>query len=155
MTATIYVEHNKKCSGNWEVKRNYPQPGSSWEPRFAVFQSGGQTLSSYCVPGKGEPGRGAFPSRPFRFLCKLGFSGFTLEPDPRDWARRLLIISFAAWMEATNYCSCLISTAWVLPYVWGTLPNKLWSTLILSLTLQEKCYKWAARKHHIFRKFPK
>lgn len=48
--------------------------------------------------------------RTIRVLFKLGFSGLTLEPDPRDWTRRLLIISFAAWMEASNYCSCLIST---------------------------------------------
>lgn len=94
-------------------------------------------------------------SGPCRLPFKPEFSGFTLEPDPRDWALRLLVISFAAWMEVTNYCSCIISTTRLLPYIRSTLPNKLWSALILSLTLQEKRYKWVARKHHTFRNFPK
>lgn len=84
-TTAIKVEHNQQGSGNWEVKKaiqGQGQPGSAREPRL-VFQGWGQTLSSR-VPGKGKLGIRAFTSGPFGFLFKPGFSGLTLEPDPRD-----------------------------------------------------------------------
>lgn len=125
ITATSNVGNSRQGAGE-TGRGGKPSKGrEALGPRPVVFQSWWPPLSSYWMPGEGKPGGRAFIPGTLGFPFKPELAGLRLEPDPCDRALRLLIISFAARVEASNYRPGLLSTTKALPCVWGTLPNEL------------------------------